>query len=92
MYHAAHTHLSVAPERCCMVAAHAYDVRAAGALGFRTVYVRRETEDQEADEGRGARRVCDGVRLKSEGGDVDLVVESLDELARVVGQVKGAAA
>ncbi|EKM60182.1 uncharacterized protein PHACADRAFT_203446 [Phanerochaete carnosa HHB-10118-sp] len=90
IYHAALAHLSVTPAQCCMVAAHAYDVRAAGALGVRTVYVRRETEDQEAVEGQG--RLCDSVRPKSEGGDVDLVVESLDELVRVVERVKGAAA
>lgn len=35
------------PEECVMVAAHAYDLRAAKAVGMKTVYVRRWTEDRE---------------------------------------------
>lgn len=33
------------PHQVLMVAAHAYDLRAAKALGFNTVYIHRETED-----------------------------------------------
>ena len=55
-----------------MVAAHIYDLRSAARHGFRTVYVRRSTEEPE---------VANAVKPKSEGGDVDVVVSGLDELA-----------
>ena len=35
------------PEQCLMIAAHAYDLRAAKAVGVRTAYVQRTTEDPE---------------------------------------------
>lgn len=35
------------PEQAVMVAAHAYDLRAAKAVGLRTVYIRRWTDDQD---------------------------------------------
>ncbi|KAH9885614.1 haloacid dehalogenase [Cubamyces lactineus] len=68
-------HLSVSPERCALVAAHMYDLRAAGSHGMKTVYVRRPTEDLE---------VRDGIRCKEEGGEVDVVVDSLEELAALL--------
>ena len=37
------------PGECCMVAAHAYDLRAAKRAGMRTVYLWRWTEDREED-------------------------------------------
>ncbi|OKL55536.1 hypothetical protein UA08_09193 [Talaromyces atroroseus] len=37
------------PEETAMVAAHAYDLRAAGKLGIRTVYISRWTEDTHED-------------------------------------------
>ena len=37
--------LRVKPEQVVMVAAHAYDLRAAKAVGMRTVYIRRTTEE-----------------------------------------------
>jgi 2-haloalkanoic acid dehalogenase type II len=36
-------------ESCVMVAAHAYDLRAAKTVGMRTVYIRRKTEDPDED-------------------------------------------
>lgn len=36
---------------CLMVAAHAYDLKAARGVGMGTVYIRRETEDLEEDFG-----------------------------------------
>ena len=44
--------LGLAPHACMMVAAHNSDLVAAGALGFRTAFVRRPTEhgpDQRTD-------------------------------------------
>ena len=87
MYRAAARLLAAPPARCCMVAAHAYDVRAAAALGFRSVYVRRATEDGDVV---GGATIRDGVRAKSAGGDVDLVVDGLAELARAVERARGA--
>lgn len=68
-------HLSVRPENCAMVAAHIFDLRAAATHGMKTVYVRRPTEDV------GLR---DSVKAKSEGGEVDVVVNGLDELAALL--------
>jgi len=66
--------LSVKPEQCAMVAAHMHDLRAAAQQGMRTIYVRRATEDP-AD-------VRESVREKKDGGEVDLVVDGLAELAQ----------
>ena len=62
-----------------MVAAHIYDLRAAAKQGLRTVYVRRETEDSTEDRA--------SVKSKKEGGEVDIVVDSLEELAILLGCV-----
>ncbi|KAG7440346.1 haloacid dehalogenase [Guyanagaster necrorhizus] len=64
-------HLSVPPEKCAMVAAHIYDLRAAAAVGMKTVYVQRPGEAPE--------NVV--VKPSSEGGEVDVVVQSFVELA-----------
>jgi len=37
------------PEECLMVAAHAYDLRAAKQIGMKTAYIRRWTEDRAED-------------------------------------------
>ncbi|KAI0329133.1 haloacid dehalogenase [Cubamyces sp. BRFM 1775] len=68
-------HLSVSPDRCAMVAAHIYDLRAAASHGMKTVYVRRPTEDLGLQE---------EVKCKEEGGEVDVVVNSLEELAALL--------
>ncbi|PIL30019.1 hypothetical protein GSI_07931 [Ganoderma sinense ZZ0214-1] len=68
-------HLGVTPERCAMVAAHIYDLRAAASHGLKTVYVRRPTEDAD---------VRDSIKSKAEGGEVDLVVGSFEELAALM--------
>ena len=68
-------HLSLPPEKCAMVAAHLWDLKAAAAHGMRTVYVPRPTDDAEDR---------DGVKNKAEGGEVDVVVSSLEELAAIV--------
>jgi 2-haloacid dehalogenase len=63
-----------APEQAAMVAAHNGDLRAARALGMRTVFVRRPHEygpDQDTD-------------LQAEE-DWDVVAESLGEVANILG-------
>jgi len=72
-------YLQVDPTKCVMVAAHIYDVRAAASLGFKTVYVRRLTEDNE--------EIRQGARSKAEGGEFDAVVDSLVELASILNTV-----
>ena len=58
-----------------MVAAHLWDLRAAAEHGMKTVYVPRITDDPEDR---------DHVRSKADGGEVDLVVQSIEELAALV--------
>jgi 2-haloalkanoic acid dehalogenase type II len=64
-------------DECVMVAAHAYDLRAAKEVGFKTVYIERWTEDGEEDmdavkgecdgfvDGRGGSEECGLARLAS---------------------------
>ena len=66
--------LGLAPQECMMVAAHNDDLVAAGALGFRTAFVRRPTEygpDQQAD-------------LEAEH-PFDIISESFTDLANKLG-------
>lgn len=67
-------HLSLPPARVALVAAHIYDLRHAASHGMRTVYVRRPTEDQRDG-------LQETVKSRSEGGEVDVVVDSFAELA-----------
>ena len=67
------------------MAAHIYDLRAAAAHGYKTVYVRRPTEDIASE---GGTLLRDSVKCKSEGGEVDLVVDSIEELAKIVREAK----
>jgi FMN phosphatase YigB (HAD superfamily) len=73
-------HLALPPEHCAMVAAHIYDLRAAGRLGMRTVYIRRPEEDEVRPE---------EVRAKAEGGEVDYVLDSFEGLAELAGGLVG---
>ncbi|KAF7327055.1 Haloacid type II [Mycena kentingensis (nom. inval.)] len=75
VYLGAAQHLSLNPENCAMVAAHVYDLRAAAALGMRTVYIPHPGEEP-PDVGE--------VKSKAEGGEVDVVVGSFEELARLL--------
>ncbi|KAM5536350.1 hypothetical protein V8D89_009948 [Ganoderma adspersum] len=69
-------HLGVPPEKVAMVAAHLYnDLLSAGSHGMKTVYVRRSTEDV---------NVRDSVKSKADGGEVDVVVDSFEELAALM--------
>ncbi|KXN85894.1 (S)-2-haloacid dehalogenase 4A [Leucoagaricus sp. SymC.cos] len=69
-------HLSLPTERCAMVAAHIWDLRAAAKLGLTTIYVPRPHED--AGVGPG------DVKPKSEGGEVDYVVDSFEGIVKLV--------
>jgi len=75
VYLGAVKHLALEPHACAMVAAHIYDLRAAAALGLRTVYVRRAGEE---------RPEVGEARSKAEGGEVDVVVDSFTELAAIL--------
>jgi FMN phosphatase YigB (HAD superfamily) len=68
--------LNLPTNNVAMVAAHIDDLRAASLHGLKTVYVRRETEDLD-----GKR---ESVKIKAEGGEVDVIVDSLLELAQLV--------
>lgn len=76
MYLGAAERLSLSPQKCAMVAAHMVDLKAAASYGLRTIYVRRLTEDTE--------EIRNTVEAKSEGGEVDVVVNSLTELAEIL--------
>ena len=68
-------HLNVTPEKCAMVAAHLYDLQAAASHGMKTVYVRRPTEDVDLQA---------EVKSKHDGGEVDVVVDSFEEIAALI--------
>ncbi|KAH9917885.1 haloacid dehalogenase [Epithele typhae] len=73
VYQGAIYHLEVPAEKCVMVAAHLWDPRVAAKEGMKTVYIPRATDDLEEDK--------DNIKSKDEGGEVDLVIHSLEELA-----------
>ncbi|KAJ7118370.1 haloacid dehalogenase [Mycena epipterygia] len=79
VYLGAVKHLSVEPKNCAMVAAHIYDLRAAAGVGMRTIYVRRAGEET-TDVGE--------IKSKSDGGEVDVVVDSFTELAALLAKRK----
>ncbi|KAI5896943.1 haloacid dehalogenase [Schizophyllum commune H4-8] len=72
---------SVPPERCAMVAMHIEDLRGAAKNGLKTIYVRRP----EANEPIAEPEV---VTTKAEGGEVDVVVDSLVELAGMLRKIR----
>ena len=80
VYQGAMRLLSVKPEQCAMVAAHINDLQAAAQQGMRTINIRRPTEDLEAR---------DTIREKKDGGEVDIVVDGLEELATRLGELRG---
>ncbi|KAF7974033.1 hypothetical protein HWV62_13559 [Athelia sp. TMB] len=72
VYKAAMHHLSLQPSKVAMVAAHIFDLRGAARCGMKTIYVRRASEDADA---------ARDVKSKDEGGEFDIVVDDLVELA-----------
>ncbi|KAJ7202087.1 HAD-like domain-containing protein [Mycena pura] len=74
VYQGAMKHLSLAPENCAMVAAHMWDLRGAARAGMKTIYVRRAAEEPTGEDPDMQ------IKAKSQGGEVDLVVDSFAEL------------
>jgi 2-haloacid dehalogenase len=70
--------LQLAPEQCCMVAAHPMDLDAARSVGFKTVYVRRPDEWGSIEDTPPA----------PEPGTYDLQVEGLDEVAAALAHTR----
>ncbi|KAI0633829.1 haloacid dehalogenase [Trametes polyzona] len=75
VYQGALHYLELPGEKCAMVAAHMWDLEAAAKHGMKTVYIPRPTDDND---------VRDKVKSKADGGEVDVVVESFEELAELV--------
>ncbi|KIK94137.1 hypothetical protein PAXRUDRAFT_33697 [Paxillus rubicundulus Ve08.2h10] len=73
-------HIAIPPERIVMVAAHRWDLQGAAQAGLETIYVPRPAKD--------TREIRESMRSKAEGGEVDLVVNDFQELARLVAQAK----
>ena len=69
-------YLGLQPEEVAMVASHIFDLRAAASLGLRTVYIPRPQEEAEPNP--------ENIKSKADGGEVDLVVSSLTELADIL--------
>ncbi|KAG9219866.1 hypothetical protein CCMSSC00406_0009613 [Pleurotus cornucopiae] len=70
VYRGAAYHLSLEPSQCAMVAAHGFDVKSAASNGMKTVYVRRGEDPLSME-----------VKSKKDGGEFDLVVGSIEEIA-----------
>ncbi|KAJ7075933.1 HAD-like domain-containing protein [Mycena belliarum] len=68
--------MSLPPANCALVSARAEDLRIAGSAGMRTIYVRRASEDLDVE---------GDIVSKLEGGEFDLVVESFEHLAIILG-------
>ncbi|KAF8836564.1 haloacid dehalogenase [Paxillus ammoniavirescens] len=79
-YLSAAYHIAIPPERIAMVAAHKWDLQGAAEAGLKTIYVPRPAED--------TKEIRESMRSKVEGGEVDLVVNDFQELARLVAQAK----
>ena len=60
-----------------MVAAHAFDLRAAAKLGMRTFYVHRDQEEKDTHP--------EAIKSKVDGGEFDVVTSSFLELDKVIG-------
>ncbi|KAL1728569.1 HAD-like domain-containing protein [Schizophyllum commune] len=73
--------LNLPPERCAMVAMHIEDLRGAAKNGLKTIYVRRPDANEPIAEPVE-------VKIKAEGGEVDVVVDSLVELADVLSKLR----
>jgi beta-phosphoglucomutase-like phosphatase (HAD superfamily) len=81
LYKTASEWLSLPPSRVALVAAHPWDLRAAASQGLRTIYLRREDHVQSGEE--------KAAIPKADGGEFDVVVESLAELADQIAKSRG---
>ncbi len=70
----------VRPDQTAMVAAHAYDLRAAKKLGLRTVYIHRNTEDLGEDMEQVRTEVDMFVDGTKPGGGLTELAERLESL------------
>jgi FMN phosphatase YigB (HAD superfamily) len=66
--------LKYKPEECVTVAAHAYDVRGAKAVGMKTIYVYRWTDDIKEDQ-------------EIVKGEFNVYLESMEGLADAIGKL-----
>ena len=80
MYRKALELMQVSPSEAIMVAAHAYDLRAAKKVGMSTVYIQRSTED--LTENMGTLRKDVDFFIDGTKGDKDC---GLGELATILG-------
>lgn len=71
--------LKLKPEECMTVAAHAWDVRGAKAIGMQTAYIRRATEDPDGDMAEITKEF--DYFLDGRGGGIDT---GLDKLADIL--------
>ncbi|KAJ7347905.1 HAD-like domain-containing protein [Mycena albidolilacea] len=62
--------------KCAVVSAHVDELQAAGNIGMKTIYMRRPSEDRDVEA---------EVLSKLDGGEFDLVVDSFEHLAIVLG-------
>lgn len=62
--------------KCAVVSAHVNELQAAGNIGMKTIYMRRPSEDRDVEA---------EVLSKLDGGEFDLVVDSFEHLAIVLG-------
>lgn len=76
-------HLDLPPENCAMIASHMFDLRGAAAQGMYTVYVPRPNEDYDE---HGV-DIASGVKSKTDGGEVDLVVDSFVDAAIALAKI-----
>ena len=74
VYTEALRHLNLPPKNCVMVACHLWDLRAAAAVGMKTVYVPRAGEDTHEKE----------INSKEEGGLVDYIVDAFTDIPKIV--------
>jgi FMN phosphatase YigB (HAD superfamily) len=75
MYISAARHLALPPYKVCMVTGDIGDLIQAAKLGFKTIYVKHPDASPSASA---------SVRMRSEGGEVDAVVESFSEIADLI--------
>ncbi|KAF7368750.1 hypothetical protein MVEN_00199900 [Mycena venus] len=68
--------MSTPASKCALVSAHLDELRVAESAGMKTIYVRRPSEDQEVEA---------EILSKQEGGEFDVVVDSFEHLAIVLG-------
>ncbi|KAI3614215.1 haloacid type ii [Moniliophthora roreri] len=76
-----HLALSETPHKAAMVAAHIFDLRSAAKVGLKTIYVRRTNEEEDGVK-------AEDIKSKAEGGEVDVVVNSIEELVHLFANAK----